>query len=59
VSRVEEETAAVLGSAHEDVEGFARNIALLEDKLAVEHRAWEKSEREHLEQFGELTHLQT
>jgi hypothetical protein len=56
---VEEETVAVLGSAHEDVDGFARNIALLEDKLAVEHRAWEKSEREHLEQFGELTHLQT
>jgi hypothetical protein len=49
----------VLASAHEDAEGLARKIALLEDELAVEHRAWEVSEREHREQFDELTLLQT
>jgi BMFP domain-containing protein YqiC len=45
--RAEAENATVLASAREDVEGFARKIALLEDKLATEHRAREVSEREH------------
>jgi BMFP domain-containing protein YqiC len=47
VLRAEAENTTVLASAREDVECFARKIALLEDKLATEHRAREVSEREH------------
>jgi hypothetical protein len=36
--------AAMLASAHEDVEGLAQKIALLEAKHAVEHRACELAE---------------
>jgi hypothetical protein len=36
----------VLASAREDVEGFARKIALLEDELAAERQARDVSERE-------------
>jgi hypothetical protein len=59
VSRVEAENAAVLASACEDAEGFARKIALLEDELTAERQAREVSERERREQFMELTLLQT
>jgi hypothetical protein len=57
VSRVEVENTMLLASAHEDAEGLARKFALLEDKLAAEHRAREVSERERREQFEELTLL--
>jgi hypothetical protein len=53
------ENATLLASTSEDSEGLARKIALLEDELAVELRAQEVSEREHREQFQELTLLQT
>jgi hypothetical protein len=46
VSRVEAENATALASSCEDAEGLAQKIALLEDELAVEHRAREVSERE-------------
>jgi hypothetical protein len=59
VSRAEVENAATLASASEDAEGFACKIALLEDELAMECQAREVSEREHREQFMELTLLQT
>jgi hypothetical protein len=59
VSRVEVENATVLASAREDVKGLAWKIALLEDELGAEPRAQEVSEREHREQFEELTLLQT
>jgi hypothetical protein len=49
----------VLALAHEDAEGFARKITLLEDKLAEERGTWEMSERGHRAQFNELTLLQT
>jgi hypothetical protein len=42
---------------HEDAEGFVREIAIHEDELAVERQAQEVSEREHREQFDELTLL--
>jgi hypothetical protein len=57
VSRVEVENAASLASACEDAEGFVRNTTLHEGE--VERRAQEVSEREHREQYGELTLLQT
>jgi BMFP domain-containing protein YqiC len=47
VSRVDVENVIVLASAREDAEGFARKIALLEDKLTAERQAWEVSERKH------------
>jgi hypothetical protein len=47
VSRVEVENTTVLASAHEDAEGLAWKIALLEDELAAEHRALKVCEREH------------
>jgi hypothetical protein len=59
VSRAEVENAATLASASEDAEGFACKIAFLEDELAMECQAREVSEREHREQFMELTLLQT
>jgi hypothetical protein len=46
VLRAEMENAVVLASAREDVEGFARKIALLEDELAAERQARDVSERE-------------
>jgi hypothetical protein len=58
-SRVEVEKATTLASTHEDVEGFTRKINHLEDDLTAEHQAQEVSEREHREQFEELTLLQT
>jgi hypothetical protein len=39
VSRVEAENVVALPLAHEDAEGLARKIALLEVELAEEHRA--------------------
>jgi hypothetical protein len=59
VSRAEAENATTLTSTHEDAEVHAQKIALLEDKLAAEHRAWEVSEREPQKQFEDLTLLQT
>jgi hypothetical protein len=59
VSRADAENITTLASTHEDVVDFARKIALLEDELVAERRAWEVSEREHQEQFVELTLLQT
>jgi hypothetical protein len=59
VSRAEVENATALASTREDVEGLARKITLLEDELAAELQAREVSEREHREQFKELTLLQT
>jgi hypothetical protein len=56
---VEVGNTAALTSACEDAKGFIRKIALLEGELAAEHRAREVSEREHREQFQELTLLQT
>jgi hypothetical protein len=41
VSRVEAENAAVLASTHEDAEGLAQKIALLEGELAEAHQARE------------------
>jgi hypothetical protein len=46
VSRVEVETVATLAIAHEDAEGFACKIALLEDELTVERQARKVSETE-------------
>jgi hypothetical protein len=46
VLRAEMENAVVLASAREDVKGFARKIALLEDELAAERQARDVSERE-------------
>jgi hypothetical protein len=59
VSRVKVEIATVLASACEDAEGLARKVALLEDELVVEHRAWEMLEKEHRAHFEDLTLLQT
>jgi hypothetical protein len=59
VSRAEVENAMVLASAHEDAEGFARKIALLEEEVIAERQAREVFEREHREQFKELTLMQT
>jgi hypothetical protein len=59
VSRVKAENVAALASAREDAEGFALKIALLEDELTAERQARVVSEREHREQFEELTLLQT
>jgi hypothetical protein len=59
VSRADAENAIALASAREDVEGFARKIALLEDELIAERQALEVFERECGEQFEELTLLQT
>jgi hypothetical protein len=56
---MEAENAVALASAHKNVEGLVRKIALLEGELAAEHRAREVSERECREQFEELTLLQT
>jgi hypothetical protein len=53
----EEENATALPSAREDAKGFARKIGLLEDELAAERHAREVLEREHREQFEELTLL--
>jgi hypothetical protein len=41
VSRVEEESTAVLASAHEETESLVRKVALLEGELAEVHRARE------------------
>jgi hypothetical protein len=46
VSRVEAKNTMALASAHEDAEGFARKITLLEDELVAEHQAQEVFERE-------------
>jgi 7-keto-8-aminopelargonate synthetase-like enzyme len=59
VSRAEAKNAIVLAFAHQDAEGPARKITLLEDEIAAEHRAWEVSKRERQEQFEELILLQT
>jgi hypothetical protein len=59
VLKVEAETATTLAYACEDVEGFARKIALLEDELAAERWARQVSKRERREQFEELNLLQT
>jgi NADPH-dependent ferric siderophore reductase len=40
VSKAEMENATVLASAHEDAEGLAQTVTLLEDELVVECRAW-------------------
>jgi hypothetical protein len=70
VSRVEVQSAAALASAREDAEDLARKIALLEGELVEARQArevveensrglsdvvWEESEREHQEQFEEVT----
>jgi hypothetical protein len=55
--RAEVENTVVLASTREDTEGFIRKIALLEGELAAEHQASKVSEKEHLEQFEELTLL--
>jgi hypothetical protein len=55
--RTKVENAAVLASAHEDAKGLIWKITLLEGELVAEHQAWELSEREHREQFKELTLL--
>jgi hypothetical protein len=39
VPRVEVENATVLASAHENTEGLARKVALLEDELAAKRWA--------------------
>jgi hypothetical protein len=57
VSRVEAENTAALGSAHEEVKGLVQKIILLKGELAAERRALKVSEREHREQFKELTLL--
>jgi hypothetical protein len=57
VSRMEAESVVVLASAHEDAEGFVQKMDLLEGELAVERQVREVSEREHHEQFEELTLL--
>jgi hypothetical protein len=49
VSRAKVENAMALASSCEDAKGLAQKIALLEDELAAECRAWEVSEREHQE----------
>jgi phage host-nuclease inhibitor protein Gam len=55
--RTKVENAAVLASAHEDAKGLIWKITLLEGELVAGHQAWELSEREHREQFKELTLL--
>jgi hypothetical protein len=57
VSRVKVENAVVLASAHEDAEGFAGKITLLEDERDMECQTRVVSEREYREQFEELTLL--
>jgi hypothetical protein len=59
VSRAEAENAMMLASVCEETEGpwAVWEITLLEDELAAERRACEVSEREHREQFEELTLL--
>jgi hypothetical protein len=59
VSRAEEENAMMFASACEDAEGLTRKVALLEDELAVEHRAWAMFEREHRACVEVLTLMQT
>jgi hypothetical protein len=59
IPREDPENTTMLASAHEDIEGFGRKVALLEDELAVERRAWEVSERKRHKLFEELTLLQT
>jgi hypothetical protein len=56
---VEEKNAMALASAHEDAEGLAWKVALLEDDLVAERRAREASEREHRAHLKGLTLLQT
>jgi hypothetical protein len=41
VLRVEAESVMMLTSAHEEVKGLVRRIALLEGELAEKHQAWE------------------
>jgi hypothetical protein len=55
--RMEVEKATMLASAHEDAKGLVWKITLLEGELVAEHQACELSEREHREQFKELTLL--
>jgi hypothetical protein len=57
VSQAEADNSTVLSSTHSSVEDLARKVTLLEDKLAVEHRVREASEKEHREHFEELTLL--
>jgi hypothetical protein len=59
VSRVEAENTTTLASARGDAEGLSWKITLLEDEHVVERRTREVSEREHHEQFEELTIQQT
>jgi hypothetical protein len=58
MSRAEAKNATMLVSAREDAEGLVQKMVLLEGELAVEHQACEVSEREHQEQFEEITLLQ-
>jgi hypothetical protein len=44
---VQEENATALAFAREEAEGFDQKIALPEDRITLEHRAQEVSEREH------------
>jgi hypothetical protein len=54
---VEEKNAMALASAQEDAEVLAWKVALLEDDLVAERRAWEASEREHRAHLKGLTLL--
>jgi hypothetical protein len=44
VLRLEAESIMVLASTHEEAEGFARRVALLEGELAKAHRAQDAAE---------------
>jgi hypothetical protein len=44
VLRLEVESIMVLASTHEEAEGFARRVALLEGELAKAHRAQDAAE---------------
>jgi hypothetical protein len=59
MSRAEAENVTALASAHGDAEGLVRKIVVLEGELVTERQTWEVSEREHREQFEELTLLET
>jgi hypothetical protein len=59
MSRAEEVNDVAIASTREDAKGVVQKIVLHEGKLVVEHPAPEVSEREHREQFEELTLLQT
>jgi hypothetical protein len=57
VSRAEVENFAALASTHNNAEGHAQKITLLDSELTEERRARETSEREHQECFNDFTLL--